>query len=184
MREIEIKARCPDTQSLIAVLREQGVVVSDPVTQDDRVFGLPGEFGDNINQAPWLRIRQETRQSGEKTIFTMKKSVTSQLDSIEHETEIVNGEECENIILHLGFVPYVHVKKTRQKAQLGDIELCIDQVDGLGSFVEAEKLTDEDVDYATIVDELWSVFTQFGITRQDQVHDGYDVLIKKMEEKS
>ncbi len=182
MREIEIKARCTDRQALLAKFAEQNVSVSEPVTQEDQVFGLPGQKGDNDNQAPWLRIRTETRGSGEKTIFTLKKSVTGQLDSIEHETEVLDGNECRNIISHLGFVPYVRIIKTRQKAQLGDIEFCIDDVDGLGSFVEVERLTDESADYDSVVDELWHVFEQFSVAREDQVYDGYDVLMKKMEE--
>ena len=182
MREIEIKARCTDIQSLLKKFSEQGVVVSDPVRQDDQVFGLPNEKGDNVNQAPWLRIRTETHDDERRSIFTLKKSVTGQLDSIEHETEIIDSDECGNIIRHLGFVPYVRINKTRQKAHIGDIEFCIDEVEGLGSFVEVEKLTDENADYKTITDELWLVFEQFGITRKDQVYDGYDVLMKKMEE--
>lgn len=54
---------------------------------------------------------------------------------------VEDGDELESIILHLGFEPYVKVRKTRRTAHFGDIELCIDEVDGLGTFVEAEKLT-------------------------------------------
>lgn len=184
MREIEIKARCADIQGLLTKFAEQNVSVSEPVTQDDQVFGLPEEKGDNVNQAPWLRIRTEIRGDQRKSIFTLKKSVTGQLDSIEHETEVVDSDECRNIIRHLGFVPYVSVKKTRRKARIGDIEFCIDEVEALGSFVEVEKLTDENANYETVTDELWAVFEQFGITREDQVYDGYDVLMKKLEEQS
>jgi adenylyl cyclase CyaB, putative len=181
MREIEIKARCRDHAKLIESLKRQGVDVSDPVTQDDKVYGLPGEKGDNINTAPWLRVRTETKHGETTSILTLKKTVTNQLDSIEHETIVHDADEATQIILQLGFEPYIAVKKTRQKAMIGDIELCIDHVDGLGVFVEAEKLTDENADYDTVVAELWTVFEKFGITKDDQVTDGYDVLIRQKE---
>ena len=183
MREIEIKARCNDGAVLLQRLTNDSIEVSEPVTQDDRVFGLPGEKGDNINQAPWLRIRIETRDGQSQPILTLKKSVTNQLDSIEHETLVEDASEAEKIIFHLGFEPYVRVNKTRQKARIGDVELCIDRVEGLGDFIEAEKLTSEDADYESVVAELWTVFEKYGITKTDEVLDGYDVLIRKKEGK-
>jgi len=179
MREIEIKARMHDKTALLVALQQQNVTVSDPVTQHDRVFGLPGA-DDDLENHPWLRIRAETKGSVTKQIFTLKKSVTNQLDSIEHETEIVDEAELEKIIGQLGFEPYSDVTKTRQKAKIGDIELCIDEVEQLGSFVEAEKLTSDDADYEKAVDELWGVFERFGIMRDAEVNEGYDVMMKAL----
>ncbi|HSW91279.1 MAG TPA: class IV adenylate cyclase [Candidatus Saccharimonadales bacterium] len=180
MREIEIKARTADKKAFIDALIERGVAVSDPVTQHDRVFGVAGVDGDDgDNAAPWLRIRTETKQGATKHIFTLKKSVTNQMDSIEHETEIADETELEKIIEHIGFVPFSDLTKTRQKAHFGEIELCIDTVDGLGDFVEAEKLTDEDADYDTVANELWKVLEECGVSRDDYVTEGYDVLMNK-----
>lgn len=101
------------------------------------------------------------------------------MDSIEHETEIADADELEKIIEHLGFVPYSDTTKTRQKAHLGDIEICIDSVEGLGDFAEAEKLTEEDVEYDVISAELWKLLEELGATRKDYITDGYDVLARK-----
>jgi predicted adenylyl cyclase CyaB len=76
-------------------------------------------------------------------------------------------------------VPYSDLTKTRQKAKLTDIEICLDTVDQLGTFIEAEKLTADDADYQAVIDELWVVFEALGITRDDEVTDGYDVLMNK-----
>ncbi|MNR35913.1 CYTH domain protein [compost metagenome] len=62
---------------------------------------------------------------------------------------------------------------------MGDIEICIDSVDGLGSFVEVEKLTDETADYDAVVAELWQVLKRLGVQSDDEVTDGYDVLMNK-----
>jgi len=180
MREIEIKARTANKPALLKALQENEVELSRPVTQRDQVFGLPGvNGGDDTNGAPWLRIRTETRDGKTAQIFTLKKSITNQMDSIEHETEIYDPVELTAIIQHLGFEPYSDLTKTRQKAKLGEIEICVDSVGELGDFIEAEKLTHDDASYDDIAVELWRVLEKFGISRADYITDGYDVLMRK-----
>jgi len=179
MREIEIKARVADKAGLLGILQAQSIAVSEPVTQRDQVFGLPTAL--NGDSSPWLRIRTETKNGATKQIFTLKKSVTNQMDSIEHETEVANEAELAKIIEHIGFTPYSDSTKTRQKAQLGEIEICVDTVHGLGDFIEAEKLTTEDADYDSVAEELWTVLEGVGVTRDDHVTDGYDVLARRQQ---
>lgn len=180
MREIEIKARVTNKPALLKVLQENGVELSQPVTQRDQVFGLSGvDGGDNTNGAPWLRIRTETKNGKITQIFTLKKSITNQMDSIEHETEIHDPVELAAIIQHLGFEPYSDLTKTRQKAKLGEIEICVDSVGELGDFIEAEKLTSDDASYDETAAELWLVLEKFGISKADYITDGYDVLMRK-----
>jgi adenylate cyclase class 2 len=179
MREIEIKASVADKPALLNQLVLQGMRVSKPVTHRDRVFGVAGEMGGDTNTVPWLRIRTETKDGVVTQIFTLKRSVTNQMDSIEHETEVLDAAELEHIIKHLGFEPYSDLTKTRQKAKVGDIELCIDTVDGLGDFVEAEMLTDDDADYDMVAEKLWRLLESIGVQRDHHVTDGYDVLIRK-----
>lgn len=180
MREIEIKARVSGKASLLVKLEASGIQLSEPITQRDRVFGLQGvDGGDDTNGAPWLRIRTETKSGTTKQIFTLKKSVTNQMDSIEHETEVSDEKELEQIIKHLNFLPYSDLTKTRQKAAHGELEICVDTVEGLGDFIEVEKLTSEDADYAEIAEELWQVLESFGVQRHDHVTDGYDVMMRR-----
>lgn len=181
MREIEIKARVASLADIIRKIEEDRYFLSDPITQRDQVFGLPGAAGDDNNHKPWLRVRTETKNEQTRYLFTLKKSVTNQLDSIEHETEVVDAIELEQIILHSGFEPYSDLTKTRRKVKIGDIEICIDRVDRLGNFVEAEKLTDDDIDYEAVIKELWDVLESYGVKREDEVTDGYDVMMKRLE---
>lgn len=181
MREIEIKAKLNDKPALMALFKEKGIQLSEPIIQYDRVFGPRGVSGDNgSNKAPWLRIRTETKNGSIRHLFTLKKSVTNQLDSIEHETEVVDAGELRHIIDHINFAPYSEVKKIRQKGVLGDVEICIDSVEGLGDFIELEKLTTDDANYNEVATLLWGIFHDLGISRKDQVVLGYDVLMKKL----
>lgn len=179
MREIEIKARVANITQLRAALARQQIYLSEPEIHRDRVFGQVNEEGGGDNTLPWLRIRTKTKNGVMMQIFTFKRAVTNQMDSIEHETEVINAEELEAIILQLGFMPYSDLTKTRQKARVGEIEICVDTVEGLGEFIEAEKLTLDDADYNTVAEELWTVLKSVGVARTDKVTDGYDVLIRK-----
>ncbi len=181
MREIEIKVRVESIAKIIAQLEARGTHVSEPVRQRDEVFGLPDVPGDGDNNEPWLRIREETKGDATRYIYTLKKSITNQLDSIEHETEVEDATELRQIILHSGFVPYSDVTKTRRKAKMGDVEICIDTVDRLGEFVEAEKLTTEDADYEQTVEELWKLLDELNIDRDSEVTDGYDVMMERLQ---
>ena len=185
MREIEIKVRLQDKEGLLAALAGKGVALGEPVHQRDQVFGLPGESGGDGNTAPWLRVRTETRGQGEnetkRTLFTLKRSVTGQLDSIERETEVGDPDVMIAIVKELGFVPFSDVSKTRQTGKLNDVEICIDSVEGLGDFMELEQLADENADPAAITDDLWRIMAGLGISHQDEVADGYDILMKKLE---
>jgi adenylate cyclase class 2 len=179
MREIEIKARIANKTGLLKVLADQKIILSEPVTQHDRVYGLPGVAGAASGGQPWLRIRTESSHGSLKHYFTLKKSISGQLDSIEHETLIDDDTELEKIIEHLNFTPFSDLTKTRQKAKVRNIEVCIDHIDDLGDFVEAEMLCDDDVDPQLVQDELWQLLTSLGVSRTDEVHDGYDVLMNK-----
>lgn len=105
MREIEIKVRLDDRAEILAKLATKGVKLSKPLTHHDVVYGEPGVAGDSgSNQAAWLRIRTETAEGKKpRVLFTFKRSVSGQMDSIEHETEVADGEVITAIIKELGF---------------------------------------------------------------------------------
>lgn len=175
MREIEIKVAVKDHDVLETALNKLGVKLGPPKKQHDVVFCLPGSGDDALN-ANWLRIRTEN-----DTIhtFNLKRSVTGQLDSIEHETEVKNRSELEEIIHLLGYVLYSDITKERRTAKYNDIEICFDYVPSLGYFIEAEKIMGKDADHDKVVAELWELFDQLGLDKKDEVTLGYDVLDRR-----
>jgi predicted adenylyl cyclase CyaB len=169
MREIEIKAHVKDEKSLLKALEAKGVKLN-------QVFGPPN-FAGGDNQHNWLRLRTE---NDTKHLFTLKRSVVGQLDSIEHETEVSDTSETLAIIKELGFVPFSNIIKTRQKAKFGDLEICFDKVEQLGTFIEVEKIMHHDADNVSVRAELWDFLTSLGINREAEEHDGYDTMMEKL----
>lgn len=78
-------------------------------------------------------------------------------------------------------MPFSDLSKTRRTGKLNDVEVCIDSVEGLGDFMELERLAGENADPVAITDDLWRIMARLGISRQDEVTDGYDILMKKLE---
>lgn len=177
MREIEIKARVADKAKTLTAIQKLGIALSEPIKQHDVVYSRPGA-GDNDPGENWLRIRTE---NDAKVIFTLKRSVTGELDSIEHEVTVDSAEELAAIISYLGYELFSDLTKIRQKGHLGELEVCFDEVPGLGTFIEVEKLCAEDVDISEVTNELWRLFEQLEITKADEETSGYDVLMRKQE---
>lgn len=176
MREIEIKARVADKPNVLAKLQDLGIELSPPLKQHDVVYSRPGaKSGAGEN---WLRIRTEN----DATVhFTLKRSVTGELDSIEHEVTVDSASELQSIIKYMGYVVYSDLTKIRQKGHQGELEICLDEVPKLGTFIEAEKLCAEDADYDIVATELWAFVEKLGITRADEETSGYDVLMRRLQ---
>lgn len=175
MREVEVKAKVVNKDILQSKLTDLGIVLGDPIFQKDTIFvpegqsALPVSHGIRV-----LRIREQ----GGKFLFTLKYSVTDNLDKVERELEISDPTVLSQIILDLGFVHIATVEKMRRKAQIGELEICVDEVNGLGVFIEVEKLVDGE-DVTGVQDELGRFLGTCGISDENRVYDGYDVLMFK-----
>ncbi|HSW81111.1 MAG TPA: class IV adenylate cyclase [Candidatus Saccharimonas sp.] len=175
MREIEIKARVRDQKMLETKLAELGIKLGKPKTHHDVVFCKPGQK-DYQKGSIWLRLRTE---NGKKVIWTLKADTGTKLDSIEHEVEVSNGNELEKMLRLMGNNMYSDLTKTRRKAAIGEVEICLDNVDGLGTYIEVERLVAPDADGDAVRAELWELLAKLGITKADQEELGYDVLLKR-----
>lgn len=178
MREIEIKVQITDSEDTIQKLHKAGIVLSAPKTQHDVVYCLPSDLdGGHTAETNWLRIRTVDETA---VFFTLKQSMTGSLDSIEHETTVGSGAELATILSYLGYVVYGDLTKTRRTGHYGDtIEICLDEVPPLGSFIELEKLCQPDVVAFEVENELVAVLDTLGIDRAQRITLGYDELMNE-----
>ena len=178
MREVEIKAKVNNLTEIQALLQKEGCVFSEPVTHIDTVYvEKVGTFEDFMSNTFFPRIRQT---STGKTIFTYKRdrdpAKTDRLDKIEYEVEVSNKDTFEKILCEFGLRAAVTTTKTRIKTKYGEYEICLDDVEGLGSFVEIEKDANDDVSYEDIHEELASILEGWRVGRSSFVNQGYDIL--------
>ena len=174
MREIEIKAKLKNKTQVMKKLKALGCEFSAPITQEDSVYTKNvGTLEMYRNNEAYLRIRIKNVV---ETLFTFKKKGVNDLDSIEHEVTINSKEEMEQALFHMGYKKAMEIDKTRTITHYDGCEICIDEVKGLGSFIEMEKLTNEKGDAQKIQDELFKFFKTLGIDKKERVMHGYDIL--------
>lgn len=174
MKEVEVKAKVENKEEIINKLNSLGFQFTQPIIQHDSIFlhNTILSYDDIILGTNVLRIR---KQQG-KIKFTLKKAVENELSCIEHEIEVDNAEQMRKMLEHLEYKCLVEVKKTRQKANKNGISICVDQVEGLGTFIEVEKMTDNE-NSKKIQEELFLFLVSLGIKVEDRVHQGYDTMM-------
>lgn len=174
MQEIEIKARLRDEAVVVEKLTALGCTLSAPVAQDDTVYvERPGDLATFLANPVFLRIRV---QDDGKVLFTAKQRRELALVATEHEVTVDSRDELARMLAMMGYHEAVRVLKTRRTAHYDGCELCLDLVEGLGAFIEMEKLS-KDGDAAAIQEELWTFFEGLGIAPEDRVTKGYDILM-------
>jgi adenylate cyclase class 2 len=176
MREIEIKFRVPDLAPVLQRLQELGCVLSAPITQHDTLYTQNGStkewdgHGGKVGQSI-MRVRRQD----DGAIFNLKQQRTSEMDNIETETAVADPQAMDRILKAIGYEPKVEVKKTRQKCKYQDYEICVDTVEHLGTFVEIEKLTEDDeADPVQIREQIFETAQELGLARAGEETLGYD----------
>jgi len=174
MFEIEVKAKVDNLPEIARKLSKLGCKISAPIFQYDRIYNEKGKINPRGKKGNVLRIRQQE----DKILLTLKKNRTNELDCIEHELEISSVEEMENILLQMGYQLAVEIRKTRQKAKYQNYEICLDEVEGLGTFVEVEKITNEPAE--KVQEELFQFLESLGVAKDQRISKGYDTLMLEL----
>ncbi len=172
-KEIEVKAKVKSFEEIKAKLEELGCTFTEPVIQDDTIFvNFDSDFaGIKPADANFLRIRKAKG----KILFTLKRDGKNELDCIEREVEISDADQFRDSLEFMGYHAVVQVSKTRVKTKYNDMEICLDEVKNLGSFIEVEKIASGDSDI--IQNELFTFLESLGVSKEDRVFKGYDTLL-------
>ncbi len=158
MLEIEIKSYCDDHDAVIEKALKLGARRGKTLRERDLYLNHPARDFRNTDEA--LRLRQV----GDEVVLTYKGPKLGTVSKARREEEVPVGsfETTLEILTLLGFVPSGTVEKERDIYTLGDIEICIDRVDGLGNFVELElKGTDRE----RIEKDLFRIAGELGLDR-------------------
>ena len=176
MREIEVKLKAKNFGELEQKLKEKGCVLSEPISQHDVIYSLKGsrnEFQSAQEGDIVIRIRY-LKDSAE---LTLKQQRSNESDNIECETGVSDPKQVHHMLELLGWYPAVEVTKMRRKGKFGIYEVCLDEVEKLGTFIELEKLTDEGIDAEEVRQELFKELESLGLSRADEETRGYDTQI-------
>ena len=184
MREIEIKIRTEDLDSVRNKLEERGCTFSDPIEQHDAIYSLAADGKKAWEESKEGNTVMRVRRQGDSSEFNLKKQLSGgELDNLEYETKVSNPDAVHLILKELGYEPQVEVKKRRIKCKLDKYEICLDEVERLGSFVEIEELTSDDVDPKEIQEKLIGILEDLGLSRENIETRGYDTQVYHLDNK-
>jgi adenylate cyclase class 2 len=146
--EVEQKHRIDDERSLLERLAERGVEIGRPVEQSDRYFAHPCRDFSQTDEA--LRIRTV---GGDKSFVTFKGPKVDKTTKTRREIELplsasdTDGTKFGQLLHELGFRAVAVVRKRRRTFHLNEkghrIEGALDEVDGVGKYVELELLSEQ-----------------------------------------
>lgn len=145
MYEVELKVRAAH-DDLRERLREIGATPVGRIRQADTYYDAPHRDFATTDEA--LRIRREERIDDDSawgpdhstTKVTYKGPLVEAESKTreEFETGVDEGETLDSILRRLGFDPVATVEKTRERYEHDGYTVALDEVAGLGEFVEVE----------------------------------------------
>jgi adenylate cyclase class 2 len=158
VREVEVKYRLVDPALAEELLAHWGIRFGSPVEQDDQAFA---------------RLRTECGRH----VFTVKTPLANAQACMEHESEVVDRAAMHAAVQAMGFRPTVRIVKRRRTARYGGWQLCLDEVNGAGVFLELEALPGPDEDPAAVQQQLVAWVARLGLAAA-RVTQTYDSLVR------
>ncbi len=138
MIEVEVKARCgPEVVDKILAL---GAVLKGTEHHQDIYFNSPIRDFRETDEALRIRIKEQ----GARLTYKGPKLDSQTKSRLELTVVVDDPLNMEKILAELGFQPSGKVRKQRTKYTLGEITFALDEVEGLGSFLEIEALAKDD----------------------------------------
>ena len=175
MIEVEIKLPLKNRQRTEKELIRQGFTDGYSVQETDTYFN--SETFELRKTGMALRVRCcENRTTAERKTFITYKGVKIDPVSMtrkELETEVADAQICREILNSIGFHEIGTVAKMRQHFQMGSIDACVDQVEGLGDFLELEILIEKEEEKEQALCRMEDILKRLGYEMKDTVRKSY-----------
>jgi adenylate cyclase class 2 len=171
MYEVEIKVRA-DHDVVRSHLHGLDAAPEGTTTQVDTYYDAPHRDFAETDEA--LRVRRETTDRDERVALTYKGPLIDEDSKSreEHETSVDDPIAAEGILDGLGFEPAATVEKERERFRLNGYTVTLDDVDGLGEFVEVEIETPDD-DIADAREGAKGVLKSLGLDPEAGIRTSY-----------
>lgn len=179
MHEIEVKVALRDVDAVMRAIEALGCTWGEYIHQDDTVYvrdvSSPEAY---LRNNDFLRLRV---QNNDKVIFTLKHHPERADDPdsapLEQELTVESREGMEKVLNTLGFSEAVRLQKKRRKTNYKKWEICVDEVEGLGAFIELEELAGPEVSVPEVRKAMRAFLHSVGIADTEQFAQRYDTLL-------
>jgi adenylate cyclase class 2 len=171
MYEVELKVRA-DHDPVRERLAELDAEPRGIVEQVDTYYDHPVRDFAETDEA--LRIRRETHEDESTARVTYKGPLVEEASKTreEWETGVDDGETMADILDELGFAPAATVEKIRERFAYDGYTVTLDNVTGLGEYVEVEtEAEEESIDSAR--EGAIHLLQDLGLDADEQVRTSY-----------
>mgnify|MGYP000854252176 CR=1 FL=1 len=170
MIEIESKFKLLSnitSDNLIAILKNQLIAPISSKRQIDTIFLLPEQVDTPIIPgSKIMRVRNildpETSEI-QQSLITLKIEGRTKLVSDEYEFAVDDGNMARQMLTALGWQEVVTVDKVRLESKTEDYTICVDEVAGLGLFIELEVLAEDEANADNIQQQMYSFLKNLNI---------------------
>lgn len=175
--EIEIKVRVEDVGPLLSFLGKEGKFKGELEQVDEYFTPKHLNYLSTYPVTEWLRLRQT---NGNKFTINYKNfhidadGKTRSCDEL--ETEVENIEQMKLIFKALEIKSIAKVDKLRKVWVYEEYEIAIDEVKGLGNFVEVEYLAQSD-DPKRTTDKMMDFLKSLKLGKIERSYQGYPFLL-------
>lgn len=133
-----------------------------------------------------LRLRSCTRLP-DGTAVHMLTYKSPKLDAVsnarrEYEVTVSDGNTAGRLLEALDYQPAFTVEKVRREYRLNEVTLCVDEVTGLGRFLELEMLIEDEGDRNTAERQLLKLLDQLEVSRDRLTGTSYLELLMQQSE--
>ena len=182
MIEVEIKLPIADLDTIKRKLLKMGFKETAVIEERDTYFD--NRQGDIRANGEALRVRETkdylTGESRAQINFKGKKLDTCTMTREELETGVEDGEICRNILQVIGYAPAdPEVFKDRTMMQKESITAFLDNVRGLGGFLELEILADSEEEKDVALKRIENILNSLEYQISDTVRMSYLSMLQK-----
>ena len=180
MIEVEVKLPAADLNMIKGKLLKTGFIETAFIEEHDTYFD--NEQGDIRANGEALRVRETkdhlTGKSRAQINFKGRKLDSRTMTREELETGVENGAVCRKILQAIGYMPaepeVIKDRTMLQKMmQKESVTACLDDVHGLGGFLELEILADSEEKKDAALGKIEDILNSLGYQISDTVRMSY-----------
>ena len=169
MLEVELKFRISQPSIIISKLEELNAEYIDEVEEIDYYLQHPCRDFRESDEALRIRVRDSIciiTYKGPR--FTDKAKVRS-----EYETRVTDFRNILNIFNSLGFRNVAIIRKKRTLYRVKDFKVSIDDVHGLGYFIEIEAASEDVKDLYKLISKIEAFAVELGLDPSKKIVKTY-----------
>ena len=178
--EVEVKVAIEDERAMRKKLIESGAEILNSEVQIDIYFDHPCRTFVETDEAVRIRTRSPLDEEGLSTSHDLKELTYKgpKLDKqtktrVEYSVGIDDSEHLTYILESLNFTPITKITKRRTFFELRGITISIDDVEGVGLFLELESIAHQKGEMESAKKAIFELLDELGITAEDTIRDSY-----------